>query len=43
MRDRRASEGEMPLGGFAGLKEKLKPGKEELKNSVGDSLGNLQK
>uniref|UniRef100_A0A8C0YEY3 Solute carrier family 17 member 8 n=1 Tax=Cyprinus carpio carpio TaxID=630221 RepID=A0A8C0YEY3_CYPCA len=33
----------MPLGGFAGLKEKLKPGKEELKNSVGDSLGNLQK
>ncbi|KAF4101265.1 hypothetical protein G5714_017697 [Onychostoma macrolepis] len=33
----------MPLGGFAGLKEKLNPGKEELKNSVGDSLGNLQK
>ncbi|XP_065134669.2 vesicular glutamate transporter 3 [Paramisgurnus dabryanus] len=34
----------MPLGGFAGLKEKvLKPGKEELKNNVGDSLGNLQK
>ncbi|XP_059363156.1 vesicular glutamate transporter 3 [Carassius carassius] len=33
----------MPLWGFAGLKEKLKPGKEELKNSVGDSLGNLQK
>ncbi|KAK7151967.1 hypothetical protein R3I94_008337 [Phoxinus phoxinus] len=33
----------MPLGGFAGLKEKLNPGKEELKNNVGDSLGNLQK
>ncbi|XP_067275831.1 vesicular glutamate transporter 3 isoform X1 [Pseudorasbora parva] len=33
----------MPLGGFAGLKEKLRPGKEELKNNVGDSLGNLQK
>uniref|UniRef100_A0A8C2AUH0 Solute carrier family 17 member 8 n=1 Tax=Cyprinus carpio TaxID=7962 RepID=A0A8C2AUH0_CYPCA len=33
----------MPLGGFAGLKERLKPGKEELKNNVGDSLGNLQK
>ncbi|KTG42371.1 hypothetical protein cypCar_00009842 [Cyprinus carpio] len=33
----------MPLGGFAGLKERLKPGKEELKSNVGDSLGNLQK
>ncbi|TRY87845.1 hypothetical protein DNTS_030007 [Danionella cerebrum] len=33
----------MPLGGFAGLKDKLRPGKEELKNNVGDSLGNLQK
>ncbi|XP_030646235.1 vesicular glutamate transporter 3 [Chanos chanos] len=34
----------MPFGGFAGLKERvLKPGKEEVKNSVGDSLGNLQK
>ncbi|XP_026086087.1 vesicular glutamate transporter 3-like [Carassius auratus] len=33
----------MPLGGFAGLKERFKPGKEELKNNVGDSLGNLQK
>ncbi|XP_007250613.2 vesicular glutamate transporter 3 [Astyanax mexicanus] len=34
----------MPFGGLAGLKEKvLKPGKEEVKNTVGDSLGNLQK
>lgn len=34
----------MPFGGFAGLKERvLKPGKEEVKNTVGDSLGNLQK
>lgn len=40
----RSGQGKMPLGGFAGLKEKvLKPGKEELKNNVGDSLGNLQK
>ncbi|XP_066541454.1 vesicular glutamate transporter 3 isoform X3 [Hoplias malabaricus] len=34
----------MPFGGLSGLKEKvLKPGKEEVKNTVGDSLGNLQK
>ncbi|XP_041746599.1 vesicular glutamate transporter 3-like isoform X2 [Coregonus clupeaformis] len=34
----------MPFGGFAGLKEQiLKPGKEEVKNIVGDSLGNLQR
>ncbi|RXM33402.1 Vesicular glutamate transporter 3 [Acipenser ruthenus] len=34
----------MPFGGFSGLKEKiLKPGKEEVKHTVGDSLGNLQK
>uniref|UniRef100_G3PD84 Solute carrier family 17 member 8 n=1 Tax=Gasterosteus aculeatus aculeatus TaxID=481459 RepID=G3PD84_GASAC len=32
----------MPFGGLAGLKEKvLKPGKEEVKNTVGDSLGKL--
>ncbi|XP_062860818.1 vesicular glutamate transporter 3 isoform X2 [Trichomycterus rosablanca] len=34
----------MPFGGFSGLKEKvLQPGKEEIKNTVGDSLGNLQR
>ncbi|XP_046890336.1 vesicular glutamate transporter 3 isoform X3 [Hypomesus transpacificus] len=34
----------MPFGGFAGLKERvLNPGKEEVKNTVGDSLGNLQR
>ncbi|XP_063051998.1 vesicular glutamate transporter 3 [Engraulis encrasicolus] len=34
----------MPFGGFAGLKEKvLKPGKEEVKNTVGDGLGHLQR
>ncbi|KAI4901633.1 hypothetical protein NFI96_012811 [Prochilodus magdalenae] len=34
----------MPFGGLSGLKEKvLKPGKEEVKHTVGDSLGNLQK
>ncbi|XP_069048885.1 vesicular glutamate transporter 3 [Lepisosteus oculatus] len=34
----------MPFGGFTRLKEKvLKPGQEEVKNAVGDSLGNLQK
>ncbi|XP_076841082.1 vesicular glutamate transporter 3 [Brachyhypopomus gauderio] len=34
----------MPFGGLAGLKEKvLNPGKEKVKNTVGDSLGNLQK
>ncbi|XP_056137822.1 vesicular glutamate transporter 3 [Lampris incognitus] len=34
----------MPFGGLAGLKEQvLKPGKEEVKNTVGDSLGNLQR
>ena len=36
--------GKMPFGGFAGLKERvLNPGKEEVKNTVGDSLGNLQR
>uniref|UniRef100_A0A3B4Z2J1 Solute carrier family 17 member 8 n=1 Tax=Seriola lalandi dorsalis TaxID=1841481 RepID=A0A3B4Z2J1_SERLL len=34
----------MPFGGLAGLKEQvLKPGKEEVKNTVGDSLGKLQR
>ncbi|TKS73289.1 Vesicular glutamate transporter 3 [Collichthys lucidus] len=34
----------MPFGGLAGLKEKVfKPGKEEAKNTVGDSLGKLQR
>lgn len=34
----------MPFGGLAGLKEKVfKPGKEEVKNTVGDSLGKLQR
>ncbi|XP_060778911.1 vesicular glutamate transporter 3 [Neoarius graeffei] len=34
----------MPFGGLAGLKEKvLKPGKEEMKYAVSDSLGNLQR
>ncbi|KAF7698984.1 hypothetical protein HF521_003726 [Silurus meridionalis] len=34
----------MPFGGLAGLKEKvLKPGKEEMKYAVGDSMGNLQR
>ncbi|XP_038874150.1 vesicular glutamate transporter 3 isoform X2 [Salvelinus namaycush] len=34
----------MPFGGFSGLKERvLKPGKEEVKNTVGDGLGNLQR
>ncbi|TSK38500.1 Vesicular glutamate transporter 3 [Bagarius yarrelli] len=34
----------MPFGGFTGLKEKvLKPGKEEMKYAVGDSMGNLQR
>ncbi|KAK2847988.1 hypothetical protein Q7C36_009670 [Tachysurus vachellii] len=34
----------MPFGGLAGLKEKvLKPGKEEMKYTVGDSMGNLQR
>ncbi|KAB5574820.1 hypothetical protein PHYPO_G00213520 [Pangasianodon hypophthalmus] len=34
----------MPFGGLTGLKEKvLKPGKEEMKYTVGDSLGNLQR
>lgn len=34
----------MPFGGLAGLKEQiLKPGKEEVKNIVGDGLGNLQR
>lgn len=34
----------MPFGGLTGLKEKvLKPGKEEMKYAVGDSLGNLQR
>ncbi|XP_028672133.2 vesicular glutamate transporter 3 [Erpetoichthys calabaricus] len=34
----------MPFGGFSGLKEKVfKPGKEGVKNTVGDSLGHLQK
>ncbi|MBN3280923.1 VGLU3 protein, partial [Polyodon spathula] len=34
----------MPFGGLSGLKERiLKPGKEEVKHTVGDSLGNLQK
>ncbi|XP_053356584.1 vesicular glutamate transporter 3 isoform X2 [Clarias gariepinus] len=34
----------MPIGGLTGLKEKvLKPGKEEMKYAVGDSLGNLQR
>ncbi|KAL0968463.1 hypothetical protein UPYG_G00267220 [Umbra pygmaea] len=34
----------MPFGGLAGLKERvLKPGKEEMKNTVGDGLGNLQR
>ncbi|KAM9352428.1 vesicular glutamate transporter 3 [Symphorus nematophorus] len=34
----------MPFGGLSGLKEQvLKPGKEEVKNTVGDSLGKLQR
>ncbi|KAF4091694.1 hypothetical protein AMELA_G00039370 [Ameiurus melas] len=34
----------MPFGGLTGLKEKvLKPGKEEMKYAVGDSMGNLQR
>ncbi|XP_056273115.1 vesicular glutamate transporter 3 [Pseudoliparis swirei] len=34
----------MPFGGLAGLKERvLKPGKEEVKSTVGDSLGKLQR
>ncbi|KAM6960826.1 vesicular glutamate transporter 3 [Aplochiton taeniatus] len=34
----------MPFGGISGLKERvLNPGKEQVKNSVGDSLGNLQR
>ncbi|KAK0152315.1 Vesicular glutamate transporter 3 [Merluccius polli] len=34
----------MSFGGFTALKEKLlKPGKEEVKTTVGDSLGNLQR
>ncbi|XP_031677926.1 vesicular glutamate transporter 3-like isoform X2 [Oncorhynchus kisutch] len=34
----------MPFGGFAGLNEQIrKPGKEEVKNMVGDGLGNLQR
>ncbi|MGH0117218.1 UNVERIFIED_CONTAM: hypothetical protein FKN15_046139 [Acipenser sinensis] len=34
----------MPFGRFSGLKEKIiKPGKEEVKHTVGDSLDNLQK
>ncbi|KPP64836.1 hypothetical protein Z043_116775 [Scleropages formosus] len=33
----------MPFGGLAGLKEQvLKPGKEEVKNAMGSSLGHLQ-
>lgn len=36
--------GKMPFGGLSGLKEQvLKPGKEEVKNTVGDSLGKLQR
>ncbi|XP_017320733.1 vesicular glutamate transporter 3 isoform X2 [Ictalurus punctatus] len=34
----------MPFGGLTGLKEKvLKPGKEEMKYAVGDTMGNLQR
>ncbi|KAF3688966.1 Vesicular glutamate transporter 3 [Channa argus] len=34
----------MPFGGLTGLKEQvLKPGREEVKNTVGDSLGKLQR
>lgn len=34
----------MPFGGLAGLKEQaLKPGKEQMTNAVGDSLGKLQR
>uniref|UniRef100_A0A4W5RVL5 Solute carrier family 17 member 8 n=1 Tax=Hucho hucho TaxID=62062 RepID=A0A4W5RVL5_9TELE len=34
----------MPFGGFSGLKERvLKPGKKEVKNTVGDGLGSLQR
>ncbi|CAL1595663.1 unnamed protein product [Knipowitschia caucasica] len=34
----------MPFGGLSSLKEQVfKPGKEEVKNSVGDSLGKLQR
>ncbi|KAF7661112.1 hypothetical protein LDENG_00269210 [Lucifuga dentata] len=34
----------MPFGGLTGLKEQVfKPGKEEVKNTVGDSLGKLQR
>ncbi|XP_029104477.1 vesicular glutamate transporter 3 [Scleropages formosus] len=34
----------MPFGGLAGLKEQvLKPGKEEVKNAMGSSLGHLQR
>lgn len=34
----------MPFGGLAGLKEQaLKPGKEQMTNTVGDSLGKLQR
>lgn len=34
----------MPFGGLASFKEQvLKPGKEEVKNSVGDSLGKIQR
>lgn len=39
-----AEKRKMPFGGLAGLKEQvLKPGKEEVKNTVGDSLGKLQR
>lgn len=35
----------MPFGGLGGLKDKVlsKTGKEEVKNTMGDSLGKLQR
>ena len=42
--ERKQTERKMPFGGLAGLEEQvLKPGKEEVKNTVGDSLGKLQR
>ncbi|KAL4658471.1 hypothetical protein GN956_G2084 [Arapaima gigas] len=39
-----AAQAVMPFRGLAGLKEQvLKPGKEEVKNAMGNSLGHLQR
>lgn len=44
IRDLLKKEDKMPFKGFSSLKERFfNPGKEEVKNTISDSLGNLRR